>query len=170
MTPLQYSIRRPTSFIGSNKVQRSEEQVIAELDSTMNSWMDSVPKHRKPQPFTLLKSKTSTYLVVRWNPKCDNELFLKQSAALHAMYYNLQIFVHRPFIPSPENPVPVAFPCMAICTNAARSACHVLETFSQLNMLPFTYLQVSLVSQYTISDRERLVMHCFRRMWHLQRR
>lgn len=26
-------------------LQRSEQQIIAELDSAMNNWMDSVPQH-----------------------------------------------------------------------------------------------------------------------------
>ncbi|KAF8971208.1 fungal-specific transcription factor domain-containing protein [Flammula alnicola] len=118
---LIYPIKRPSNTFGRTIL--SEQQVIAELDSAMNNWMDSVPSH------------------LRWNPNCDNPLFLKQSAALHAAYYNLQIFIHRPFIPSPRNPIPVAFPSLAICTNAARSCCHVLESFSKLSALPLTHIQ-----------------------------
>ncbi|KAF8187484.1 hypothetical protein BJ912DRAFT_969930 [Pholiota molesta] len=118
---LIYPIKRPRNTFGQPPL--SEQQVIVELDSAMNSWMDSVPAH------------------LRWNPNCDNELFLKQSAALHATYYYLQICIHRPFIPSPRNAAPVAFPSLAICTNAARSCCHVLESFSKLSALPFAYLQ-----------------------------
>ena len=36
---------------------------------------------------------------------------------------------------------------MAICTNAARSCCHVLEPFIELGGLPFAGLQVSYVSR-----------------------
>ncbi|KAF9050240.1 fungal-specific transcription factor domain-containing protein [Panaeolus papilionaceus] len=117
---LIYSIKRPGSKTG-----RSDQKIIAELDAAMNSWMDSVPDH------------------LRWNPNCKNELFLKQSAALHATYYHLQILIHRPFIPSPRNPTPVAFPSLAICTNAARSCCHVLESFSKLSAVPFATLQTT---------------------------
>lgn len=39
-----------------------------------------------------------------------------------------QILVHRPFIPSSSRPSKVAFPSLAICTNAARSGAHVVET------------------------------------------
>ncbi|KJA27601.1 hypothetical protein HYPSUDRAFT_34708 [Hypholoma sublateritium FD-334 SS-4] len=118
---LIYPIKRPRNNFGRPPL--SEQQVIAELDSAMNGWMDSVPTH------------------LRWNPNCDNPLFLKQSAALHATYYHLQIFIHRPFIPSPRNPVPVSFPSLAICTNAARSCCHVLESYTKLGPLPFSFLQ-----------------------------
>ncbi|KAF8149482.1 fungal-specific transcription factor domain-containing protein [Crassisporium funariophilum] len=121
---LIYSIKRPNGKFGK-VMQRSEQQVIAELDSAMNNWMDSVPIH------------------LRWNPHCSNDLFLKQSAALHATYYHLQIFIHRPFIPSPRNPTPASFPSLAICTNAARSCCHVLESFSRLSALPLAGLQVT---------------------------
>lgn len=82
---------------------------------------------------------------MRWNPSCKNNLFLKQSAALYATYYHLQIFIHRPFIPSPRNRTPVTFPSLAICTNAARSCCHVLESYSRISHLPLPSLQVRLI-------------------------
>ncbi|KAF8149480.1 fungal-specific transcription factor domain-containing protein [Crassisporium funariophilum] len=122
---LIYSSKRPHGMFGKG-AQRSGQQVIAELDSAMNSWMDSVPEH------------------LRWNSNCVNGLFFKQSAALHATYYHLQIFIHRPFIPSPRNPGPALFPSLAICTNAARSCCHVLESsFSRLSALPLETLQIT---------------------------
>ena len=65
-----------------------------------------------------------------------------QSASLHATYYYLQIFIHRPFIPSPRNPSRATFPSLAICTNAARSCCHVLESFTKWSALPFAPAQV----------------------------
>ncbi|KAJ3561273.1 hypothetical protein NP233_g10294 [Leucocoprinus birnbaumii] len=117
-----YAIKRPKNMFG-RIIQRSDQQVIAELDSAMNNWMDSVPPH------------------LRWNPSCENKLFLKQSAALYATYYQLQIFIHRPFIPSPRNRTSVTFPSLAICTNAARSCCHVLESYSRISHLPLPYLQ-----------------------------
>ncbi|TFK44159.1 fungal-specific transcription factor domain-containing protein [Crucibulum laeve] len=119
-----YSIKRPKNLFG-RIIHPTEQQIISELDSAMNNWMDSVPEHLK------------------WNPNCANELFLKQSAALYATYYHLQIFIHRPFIPSPRNPHPVTFPSLAICTNAARSCCHVLEAYSRLNILPLPHLQLT---------------------------
>ncbi|KAF8800208.1 hypothetical protein BYT27DRAFT_7227519 [Phlegmacium glaucopus] len=121
---LIYPIRRP-----NNKIMtfppRSEQQIISQLDSAMNNWMDKVPCH------------------LRWNPNCENTLFLKQSAALHATYYQLQIFIHRPFIPSPRNPFPATFPSLAICTNAARSCSHVLEAFARRSFFPLASLQMT---------------------------
>ncbi|KAJ3558757.1 hypothetical protein NM688_g737 [Phlebia brevispora] len=49
------------------------------------------------------------------------------SAILYSAYYALQINVHRPYIPSPRKPSKLSFPSLAICTNAARSAIHVLD-------------------------------------------
>lgn len=121
---LIYPIKRPNRVFG-HLPHRSDEQTVAELDSAMNHWMDSIPDH------------------LRWNPNCTNQLFLKQSAALHAIYYHLQIFIHKPFIPTPRNPFPVTFPSLAICTNAARSCCHVLESFSRLSALPLSQLQIT---------------------------
>jgi hypothetical protein len=64
---------------------------------------------------------------VRWDPQRENELFFHQSAVLYALYYQLQIIIHRPFIPSPKKPSPLTFPSLAICTNAARSCSHVID-------------------------------------------
>src|ERR1700678_2210168 len=81
-------------------------------------------------------------VIVRWNSNPENSLFLRQSALLHATYYHLQILIHRPFIPSPRNPNPPTFPSLAICTNAARSCCHILESLTSWSALPFVSLQV----------------------------
>ena len=57
---------------------------------------------------------------------------MNQSCTLYANYYWLQICIHRPFIqPSKANRLP--FPSLTICTNAARSATHVMETQFQKN-------------------------------------
>lgn len=119
---LIYPIRPPDDKI-FNVTPRSDQQVIAQLDSAMNSWMDTVPSHLK------------------WNPNNEHTLFLKQSAVLYATYYNLQIFIHRPFIPAPRNPSRVTFPSLAICTNAARSCCHILESFAKWSAIPFASTQ-----------------------------
>ncbi|KAF9526547.1 fungal-specific transcription factor domain-containing protein [Crepidotus variabilis] len=115
-----YSVKRPRNLFYTG-TPRSDHELIAELDSMMNKWMDSVPDHLK------------------WHLKQENELFRRQSAFLHASYYYLQIFIHRPFVPSPRNPTPSNFPSLAICTNAARSCCHVLETFHHGPVLPLTF-------------------------------
>lgn len=116
----------------------------------MNNWMDTVPCHRRSTGFTCYYGFNNHALhsryIVRWNPDCEDTVFFKQSAALHATYYQLQIFIHRPFIPAPRNPSPATFPSLAICSNAARSCSHVLESFNRRGSLPYVSLQVLSIS------------------------
>ncbi|KAJ7146454.1 fungal-specific transcription factor domain-containing protein [Mycena epipterygia] len=86
-------------------------EVVAELDSELNKWVDSIPDH------------------LRWDPHQENQVFLDQSAALYATYYHAQILIHRTFIPAPgkESMSNTPFPSLAICANAARSCGHVLD-------------------------------------------
>ncbi|ORY27181.1 hypothetical protein BCR39DRAFT_445399, partial [Naematelia encephala] len=86
-----------------------QRAVVVELDSALNSWADSVPDG------------------LRWDPtRADQKLFL-QSAQLYSYYYYCQILVHRPFIPTPKHPNTVGLPSLAICTNASRSICNILD-------------------------------------------
>ncbi|KAG5635679.1 hypothetical protein H0H81_010417 [Sphagnurus paluster] len=93
-------------FVG----QQWEENIVSELDSALNAWVDLLPDH------------------LRWDPTRENDIFFNQSASLYSAYYHVRILVHRPFIPSPRNPrAALAFPSLAICTNAARACSHVLD-------------------------------------------
>lgn len=125
----QYPVRRPRNLFHSGG-PRSDQELIAELDSRLNKWMDSVPAHRAF--FRLwIRHCLNFLLLVKWHQKHENELFRQQSACLYSYYYYyLQIFIHRPFVPSPQSSATGNFPSLAICTNAARSCCHVLEAFS----------------------------------------
>ncbi|KAJ7772566.1 fungal-specific transcription factor domain-containing protein [Mycena maculata] len=82
-----------------------EQRAVAELDSAMNEFLGSLPEH------------------LRWNPK-QTGVFFDQSALLHAMYYSLQITIHRPYIHKPNL---LTLPSLAICTSAARSCIHVCD-------------------------------------------
>ncbi|KIY64882.1 hypothetical protein CYLTODRAFT_424817 [Cylindrobasidium torrendii FP15055 ss-10] len=85
-----------------------EQNLVTELDSTLNRWVDAVPEH------------------LRWDPHRQDEIFFNQSVSLYATYYNLQVLIHKPFIPTPRNASP-AFPSLAICTNASRSLSHIVS-------------------------------------------
>ncbi|KAJ7292599.1 fungal-specific transcription factor domain-containing protein [Mycena rebaudengoi] len=91
------------------------QEMVIELDSALNSWLDTVPDH------------------LRWDPNRENQVFLDQSAALYATYYHTQILIHRPFIPAPGKATVSStnFPSLAICANAARSCGHVLDVQSR---------------------------------------
>ncbi|CDO74319.1 hypothetical protein BN946_scf184449.g4 [Trametes cinnabarina] len=88
-----------------------EEQIVAELDSALNRWIDTVPDH------------------LRWDPHREDIGFLNQSAALYAKYYQMQIMIHRPFLPTNQKTESsrLSFPSLAICTNAARSCVHISD-------------------------------------------
>ncbi|EUC64915.1 fungal specific transcription factor, putative [Rhizoctonia solani AG-3 Rhs1AP] len=103
-----YSINKSKILLGFVGPQW-EQHIVAELDSALNKWIDSVPDH------------------LRWDPNRENSLFFDQSATLYSTYYHVQILIHRPFIPSPRKPSPLSFPSLAICTTAARSCSHVLD-------------------------------------------
>ncbi|KAJ8082400.1 Gypsy retrotransposon integrase-like protein 1 [Marasmius tenuissimus] len=90
-----------------------EQRAVAMFDSSLNQWVDSLPSY------------------LRWDPGQANDLLLNQSGHLHSHYYQLQIFVHRPFIAPLKQRSQVSFPSLAICTNAARSCSHVAEVIRQ---------------------------------------
>ncbi len=74
---------------------------------------------------------------MRWNPHCD-DVILDRTTLLYASYYNVQLMVHRRFIPEPNKPSRLSFPSLAICTNAARSCAHVLDVarHRRIRMMP----------------------------------
>ncbi|KZT67994.1 hypothetical protein DAEQUDRAFT_728533 [Daedalea quercina L-15889] len=120
-----YSINKSKALLGFVG-QQWEQHIVAELDSALNKWIDSVPDH------------------LRWDPNREDVNFLNQSANLYASYYQLQICVHRPFIPSPRKPSPLSFPSLAICTNAARSCTHVMDVQCRRTGSPLPYNQVAM--------------------------
>ncbi|KAI0080947.1 hypothetical protein K474DRAFT_1768947 [Panus rudis PR-1116 ss-1] len=117
-----YSINKSKALLGLTGLEW-EQNIVAELDSALNKWVDAIPEH------------------LRWDPHRENELFLTQSALLYTVYYHVQIEVHRPFIPTSSKPSPLSFPSLAICTNAARSIIHVMNVPYRRfkNGLPFMH-------------------------------
>ncbi|KAJ7680700.1 fungal-specific transcription factor domain-containing protein [Mycena polygramma] len=110
-----YSPRKPKDLEGHRSAS-TEAQDIAALDSALNSWLNDVPKH------------------LRWDPDRRNKLHLAQSALLYTAYYNLQILVHRPFIPDPASFHTSAsgpLPSFTICTNAGRSSARIFDAYIQ---------------------------------------
>ncbi|KAJ7120003.1 fungal-specific transcription factor domain-containing protein [Mycena filopes] len=88
-----------------------EEHLVAELDSALNQWVDSIPAH------------------LRWDADRADSVFFQQSVALYCGYYHVQITTHRPFIPMIRPAAPTALPSLAICTNAARACSHVADVW-----------------------------------------
>ncbi|KAF7967970.1 hypothetical protein HWV62_32437 [Athelia sp. TMB] len=119
-----YSINKSKIMLGFVG-PKWEQHIVAELDSALNKWIDSVPDH------------------LRWDPHREDMEFFNQSAYLHVTYYHLQILIHRPFIPSPRKPSPLSFPSLAICTNAARSSSHVIDIHMKRTGIAMPQLQAA---------------------------
>ncbi|PBK78576.1 hypothetical protein ARMSODRAFT_873708 [Armillaria solidipes] len=103
-----YCMSKPKAMFGL--VEKNwEEQIVVELDSALNAWINTLPDH------------------LRWDPNRVNIVHFKQSAALLGAYHNLRILIHRPFITAPRHSSKWPFPSLAICTNAARSCSHVVD-------------------------------------------
>ncbi|CEH18760.1 TRANSCRIPTION FACTOR PDR1-RELATED [Ceraceosorus bombacis] len=116
--------------IGKAKVSRGfvgrqwDQFIVAEIDSSLNQWLGTVPQHLK------------------YNANEPNDEWLLQSSLLHTKYYHSQILVHRPFIPGPNSKSSLNYPSLAICTNAARSICHILHNLYRRKLHPRGGLQV----------------------------
>ncbi|CAA7261683.1 unnamed protein product [Cyclocybe aegerita] len=93
-----------------------ESRIVAELDSSMNQWKNSLPEF------------------LRWTSDMKDPAFFHQSVCLHATYYYVQMQIHRPFLTKIS---PLSFPSLAMCTNAARSCCHLLEVALQRGLKPY---------------------------------
>ncbi|KAF7361605.1 Zn(2)-C6 fungal-type domain-containing protein [Mycena venus] len=110
---VQYSPRKPKDLSGRS-FPPTEAQCIMAFDSALNAWLNDIPEH------------------LRWDPARENILHFNQSALLYAAYYNVQILVHRPFIPAPfEASPPGALPSLVICSNAARSCVRIFDAYER---------------------------------------
>ncbi|KAJ7079406.1 fungal-specific transcription factor domain-containing protein [Mycena belliarum] len=104
-----YSLNKARSLLAVRD-EAWEEHIVAELDSALNGWVDQIPDH------------------LRWDPNRRDDMFFDQSVYLYCHYYQVQMMIHRPFIPMIRKGASTALPSLAICTNAARSCSHVADT------------------------------------------
>ncbi|KAH7106046.1 fungal-specific transcription factor domain-containing protein [Auriculariales sp. MPI-PUGE-AT-0066] len=104
LTQIVAFILRSLYSISKFKLIKSA-QVVMEMDSALNEWLDEIPEH------------------LRWNPNMKNSRWFAQSAVLRVGYFNAQMLLHRPFMFQPK----LGLPSLAICTNAARSCAATLE-------------------------------------------
>lgn len=111
-----YSIRKGRDMLGLT--EKDEQQIVADIDSSMNAWMNSIPDH------------------LRWDPDNDYTTFFYQSAVLYNAYYLLQIHIHRPFLRTDS---PLSEPSLAISTTAARSCTRIHQVFSTRIKICFPY-------------------------------
>ncbi|KAF9268830.1 hypothetical protein L218DRAFT_954266 [Marasmius fiardii PR-910] len=121
-----YSLHKPSVITGKPNIQ-SEQQLISELDSALNGWLDSVPEYLK------------------WDPNRPKDIFFAQSATLWILFYKVQILIHKPFIPTPKRPVASSFPSLTICTTAARACSHIARVLTANNItLPLRHVSTAM--------------------------
>ncbi|RDB28769.1 Activator of stress genes 1 [Hypsizygus marmoreus] len=120
-----YSINKSKILLGFVG-QQWEQHIVAELDSALNKWVDTVPDF------------------LRWDPTREDMRFFTLSATIYCTYYHIQILIHRPFIPSPRKPSPLTFPSLAICTNAARSCSHIVDVQRRRGILAPPQVQIAI--------------------------
>ncbi|KAJ6584811.1 fungal-specific transcription factor domain-containing protein [Mycena capillaripes] len=94
-----------------------EQRAVAELDSSMNDILDTIPPH------------------LRWDPENPPEgTFFDQSATLHICYHNILIAIHRPYIKKANV---LAAPSLSICANAARAIVRTADIWlTKLQRIP----------------------------------
>ncbi|KAJ7595717.1 fungal-specific transcription factor domain-containing protein [Mycena floridula] len=121
-----YGVKKPPSPLDPSV--KWDIKDVMKIDSALNAWVDSLPSYLK------------------WDPHREDTVLFNQSCLLYVMYYHIQIVVHKPFIPSPGS-LPMAnmsFPSLAICANAARSCCHVMDVQSRKSFLPMAQVMIPL--------------------------
>ncbi|KAJ7172847.1 hypothetical protein C8R43DRAFT_675631 [Mycena crocata] len=93
---------------------------IAQIDARLDQWAKEIPEH------------------LLWNPYMEDDIFFTQSASLYAIYYHVQILLHRPLLQTMINqaPSPSAFKSLAICANAARSVAHIADVWTRRGFFP----------------------------------
>ncbi|KAF7369298.1 Zn(2)-C6 fungal-type domain-containing protein [Mycena venus] len=86
-----------------------EQRAVADFDSSMNDYLDSVPPH------------------LRWDPENPPEgTFFDQSAALHIAYNYILITMHRKYIQNTSVP---SVPSLSICATSARAIIHTADVW-----------------------------------------
>lgn len=107
--------------------QNWEQRMVAELDSALNQWFDSIPDE------------------LRFDTSSRGSLFFDISTMLYMAYYHVQILIHRPFITPAKKNAALAFPSLVICMNAARAGSRVIARHFQRSrtILPFVPVRCS---------------------------
>ncbi|KAK7060301.1 Gypsy retrotransposon integrase-like protein 1 [Paramarasmius palmivorus] len=101
-----------------------KQRILSQIDKALIKWVHDIPDHLK------------------WDPLRQNKKFFHQSMSIYAVYYWIQMQIHRPFIRSQKEKS--AFPSLAICANAARSCLLTIELMKRRAVLPLTSVIVTL--------------------------
>ena len=118
-----YSTKKTKVLSGLSFDDGWEQRIVAQLDSSMNRWKNSLPDFCKSLNCIRLWRRNS-WCAVQWDPERADLVTFHQSVHLHMAYSYTQIQIHRSFLTKKS---PLSFTSLAICANAARSCAHVLE-------------------------------------------
>ncbi|KAF7341905.1 Zn(2)-C6 fungal-type domain-containing protein [Mycena sanguinolenta] len=131
-----------------------EQQIIAELDSSLDEFLNSIPDH------------------LRWDPNRAGAFF-EQSTALLIDCYNLRIMIHRPYI---RKPTILALSSLNKCTGAARALIHAADVwlhktqrviFVHMHTSIFTAAAILLINLYG-AKRAGLPIHAAAELAHVE--
>lgn len=75
-----------------------ENDVVADLDSQLNEWLDSLPKACEHSTFLSFPRNTLTTEIVRWDPSEPDPTVFALSSNLYISYRVVQIQIHRPLM------------------------------------------------------------------------
>ncbi|PBK88475.1 hypothetical protein ARMGADRAFT_997130 [Armillaria gallica] len=122
-----YYTRKPLIVLGG-QFRPPETEIVSNLDSVLERWMQSIPGH------------------LRWDPNRKEQPFFNQSGFLYITYQYVRILLHRPYIPRTfdSKPTSTLYPSVATCLEAAMSCLDVVNVQKQreyyiesLNMVAF---------------------------------
>ncbi|KAF7336895.1 Fungal-trans domain-containing protein [Mycena venus] len=144
-----YGSKKVKAFMGWDSPEW-EQQAVAELDSKMNSFLDSIPPH------------------LRWDPENPPQgIFFDQSAMLHITYNYIVIAIHRRYI---QKSSAQSAPSLTICASAARAILHTADIWlTNLQRLPLNHITPALQQLCKFSSLLNLGCNPPGRLWELLR-
>ncbi|KAL8284080.1 hypothetical protein RQP46_005193 [Phenoliferia psychrophenolica] len=104
-------------MFGERVAETDMTSAVSELDSLLNEWHASIPEH------------------LRWNRTSQDPKWASSRTLLATSFYFAQTFVHRELIKPPLLVVGSSIPSLAICSNAARSSAHILDSAREAGVL-----------------------------------
>ncbi|KAE9393005.1 hypothetical protein BT96DRAFT_798326, partial [Gymnopus androsaceus JB14] len=90
---------------------RSDEELVLELNSALNKWVDSIPDF------------------LRWDSHKEDPLFVEESVSLYCTYYWIQVHKYQPQESSQQRGM--TYSALAVCVPAACSCKNILNVHSR---------------------------------------
>lgn len=129
-----YYSRKPLIVLGGQH-RPPETEIISNLDSVLERWIQSIPGH------------------LRWDPNRKEQPFFNQSGFLYITYQYARILLHRPYIPrTPDSKTTsTLYPSVATCLEAAMSCLDVVNVQKQKDYYIESLNMVAFVNSVTLT-------------------